>query len=55
MNMLLALDQVLTSVMVGKVSPPEFPEGIYYYYYYYYYYYATDGFPFLQRCIKGDL
>ena len=28
---------------------PEFPEGIYYYYY------ATDGFPFLQRCIKGDL
>jgi len=27
---------------------PEFPEGIYHYY-------ATDGFPFLQRCIKGDL
>jgi hypothetical protein len=25
---------------------PEFPEGIYHYY-------ATDGFPFLQRCVKG--
>lgn len=25
---------------------PEFPDGIYHYY-------ATDGFPFLQRCVKG--
>ena len=27
---------------------PEFPNGIYHYY-------ATDGFPFLQRCVKGAL
>ncbi|HIK80867.1 MAG TPA: YHYH protein [Porticoccaceae bacterium] len=27
---------------------PEFPEGIYHYY-------ATNGFPFLQRCVKGAL
>lgn len=27
---------------------PEFPDGIYHYY-------ATDGFPFLQRCVKGAL
>lgn len=25
---------------------PEFPQGIYHYY-------ATDGFPFIQRCVKG--
>jgi len=27
---------------------PEFPDGIYHYY-------ATDGFPYLQRCVKGAL
>jgi len=27
---------------------PDFPDGIYHYY-------ATDGFPFLQRCVKGSL
>lgn len=27
---------------------PEFPEGIYHYY-------ATDGFPFIQRCVKGSV
>ena len=27
---------------------PEFPEGTYHYY-------ATDSYPYLQRCIKGDL
>lgn len=26
---------------------PEFPQGIYHYY-------ATDAFPFVQRCVKGD-
>ena len=31
-----------------KGVTPEFPGGIYHYY-------ATDGFPFLQRCVKGAL
>ena len=27
---------------------PEFPKGIYHYY-------ATDSYPYLQRCVKGQL
>jgi hypothetical protein len=33
----------------GRVGvTPEFPDGIYHYY-------ATDSYPFLQRCVKGEI